>query len=109
MAKHSKRYRSLAEKSSKDYLVTMNQAVEVLKGFGTTKFDQTVEVAIRLGIDAKQADQLVRGSIVLPHGIGKTIKIAVLTNEENFEEAQNSGADIVGNESLIEDISQDLY
>ena len=104
MAKHSKRYRSLAEKSSKDDLVTMNQAVEVLKGFGTTKFDQTVEVAIRLGIDAKQADQLVRGSIVLPHGIGKTQRVVVFAKGDLADAAKEAGADEVGQEELAKKI-----
>ena len=104
MAKHSKRYRSLAEQTSKDELFTMNKAVEVLKGFDTTKFDQTVEVAIRLGIDAKQADQLVRGSIVLPHGIGKTQRVVVFAKGDLADAAKEAGADEVGQEELAKKI-----
>ena len=104
MAKHSKRYRSLAEQTSKDELFTMNKAVEVLKGFDTAKFDQTVEVAIRLGIDAKQADQLVRGSIVLPHGIGKTQRVVVFAKGDLADAAKEAGADEVGQEELAKKI-----
>ncbi len=70
MPKNSKRYRALAERQTKEAL-PLAEAIAKLKGFGTTKFDQTVEIHMRLGIDPKQADQIVRGSIVLPHGIGK--------------------------------------
>ena len=69
MAKQSKRYRGHASKVKTSDPLPLAEAVEILKGFNTTKFDQTVEIAMRLGIDPKQADQLVRGSIVLPHGI----------------------------------------
>jgi large subunit ribosomal protein L1 len=76
------------------------KAVEVLKQFATTKFDQSVEVAMRLGIDAKQADQLVRGSVVLPHGIGKTLRVAVFAKGDKAEEAKAAGADEIGAEEL---------
>lgn len=104
MARHSKRYRSLAEKTGKDDLLTMGKAVEVLKGFDNTKFDQTVEVAIRLGIDSKQADQLVRGSIVLPHGIGKTQRVIVFAKGDLADAAKEAGADEVGQEELAKKI-----
>lgn len=80
------------------------EAVEVLKQFNTTKFDQSVEVAIRLGIDPKQADQLVRGSIVLPHGIGKTQRVVVFAKGDKAKEAIDAGADAVGEEDLAEKI-----
>ena len=70
MPKHSKRYRGLAEKQTAQGPLPLSEAVSLLKQFATTKFDQTVEIAMRLGVDPKQADQIVRGSIVLPHGIG---------------------------------------
>jgi len=82
----------------------LNEAVAVLKKFNTTKFDQTVEIAMRLGIDPKQADQLVRGSIVLPHGIGKTLRVVVFAKGEKIAEAQEAGADEVGGAELAEKI-----
>ena len=72
------------------------EAVTLLKTFNTTKFDQSVEIAMRLGIDAKQADQLVRGSIVLPHGIGKTLRVVVFAKGDKVDEAKAAGADEVG-------------
>jgi large subunit ribosomal protein L1 len=85
---------------------TLDQAVEVLKGFATVKFDQSVEIAIRLGIDSKQADQLVRGSIVLPHGIGRTLKVVVFAKGDRIEEALQAGADEVGGAELAEKIKK---
>ena len=101
MTKHSKRYRSLAQKSNSKESLPLAQAVEMLKGFeGGVKFDQTVEVHMRLGIDAKQADQLVRGSLVLPHGIGKTQRVVVFAKGDLAKAAEEAGADAVGQEDL---------
>jgi large subunit ribosomal protein L1 len=82
----------------------LEEAVKVLKGFNTTKFDQSVEIAMRLGVDAKQADQLVRGSIVLPHGIGRTLKVVVFAKGDKVDEATAAGADEVGGPELAEKI-----
>ena len=76
----------------------------ILKTFNTTKFDQTVEIAMRLGIDPKQADQLVRGSIVLPHGIGKSLRVVVFAKGDKVDEAKAAGADEVGGPELAEKI-----
>ncbi len=103
MAKHSKRFRALSEKVSADP-VSLDKAVEVLKSFDNAKFDQTVEIAIRLGIDAKQADQLVRGSLVLPHGIGKTQRVVVFAKGDLADVAKEAGADEVGQEDLAKRI-----
>lgn len=84
--------------------VPLDEAVKVLKGFNTTKFDQTVEIAIRLGIDPKQADQLVRGSIVLPHGIGRVLKVVVFAKGDKADEAKEAGADEVGGPEIAEKI-----
>jgi large subunit ribosomal protein L1 len=101
MAKHSKRYRNDAKKIKSENPVSVTDAVELLKKFDTLKFNQSVEVAMRLGIDAKQADQLVRGSIVLPHGIGKSLRICVLAKGDKAAEATASGADTVGDAELV--------
>ncbi len=103
MAKRSKRYKTLAEKVPSEPL-ELPKAVEIIKEFGGTKFDQSVEVHMRLGIDSKQADQLVRGSIVLPHGIGKTQRVVVFAKGEAATAAQEAGADEVGQEELAKRI-----
>ncbi len=82
----------------------VDEAVAVLKTFNTTKFDQSVDIAIRLGIDAKQADQLVRGSIVLPNGIGKKLRVIVFAKGDKLDEATAAGADEVGGPEMAEKI-----
>ena len=103
MAKRSKRMRAMAEKAPSEAL-PLAEAVKVLKSFNTTKFDQSVEIAMRLGINPAQADQMVRGSIVLPHGIGKTVRVAVFANGDKIDEARAAGADIVGGADLQAEI-----
>jgi large subunit ribosomal protein L1 len=104
MAKQSKRYRSLTEKRKSVDPLPVGEAVKALKTFDGTKFDQSVEIAIRLGIDNTQADQLVRGSIVLPHGIGKQQRVVVFAKGAKADEAREAGADLVGEEDLAEKI-----
>lgn len=104
MAKQSKRYRALAAKTNEAEIVPLTKAVDLLKSFATTKFDQTVEIHLRLGIDAKQADQLVRGSLVLPHGIGKSQRVVVFAKGDLATLATQAGADTVGQEDLAEKI-----
>ena len=103
MAKRSKRMRAMAEKAPSEAL-PLAEAVKVLKSFNTTKFDQSVEIAMRLGINPAQADQMVRGSIVLPHGIGKTVRVAVFAKGDKLDEARAAGADIVGGADLQAEI-----
>ena len=103
MAKQSKRYQALAKQRTEDVL-PLASAVEKLKKFGTTKFDQTVEIHMRLGVDPKQADQIIRGSVVLPHGIGKTQRVAVFAKGDLAEAAREAGADHVGQEDLAQKI-----
>ena len=105
MAKQSKRFRAMAGKIPSE-AVPLEKAVEILKGFNTTKFDQSVEVHMRLGIDSKQADQLVRGSLVLPHGIGKSQRVAVFAKGDLAEAAKQAGADVVGQEELAKKITE---
>ena len=103
MGKRSKRYRALEEKLPTEPQ-QLGEAVELIKGFEGTKFDQSVEIHIRLGIDSKQADQLVRGSLVLPHGIGKTQRVVVFAKGDAAEAAKAAGADEVGQEELAKKI-----
>ncbi len=100
MPKQSKRYRALQSKQKSLDPVALAAAVGVLKDFGTTKFDQTVEIHMRLGIDSKQADQIVRGSVVLPHGIGRTQRVVVFAKGDSAAAAKEAGADEVGQEDL---------
>jgi large subunit ribosomal protein L1 len=91
-------------KAPGETLVPLSEAVPILKSFKATKFDQSVEIAIRLGIDAKQADQLVRGSVVLPHGIGKSLRVVVFAKGDLAEQAKTAGAVEVGAEELSKKI-----
>lgn len=100
MAKQSKRFRALLEHLPKQDVVTLEEAVRALKKFATTKFDQTVEVSTNLGIDPRQSDQNVRGSVALPHGIGKAVRVAVFAQGDNAAKATEAGADIVGGDDL---------
>jgi large subunit ribosomal protein L1 len=104
MRYRSKRYRGLAEKVKAPDPVPLPEAVRALKQFGTTKFNQTVEVSTNLGIDPRQSDQNVRGSVSLPHGIGKTVRVAVFAKGDNVEAARAAGADIVGADDLAQQI-----
>lgn len=102
--KRSKRYKELITKIP-EQPVALSEAIEILKGFGGTKFDQTIEIHMHLGVDPKQADQIVRGSIVLPHGIGKTQRVIVFAKDAAAEAATAAGADEVGQEDLAKKIS----
>jgi large subunit ribosomal protein L1 len=95
----SKRYRALTKKAPADP-VPLADAIRQLKAFDTTKFNQTVEVSTNLGIDPRQSDQNVRGSVALPNGIGKSVRVAVFAQGENAEKATAAGADIVGGDDL---------
>jgi len=111
LAQHSKRFRELREKVKPDP-IPLPEAVKQLKQFGTTKFNQTVEVSTNLGIDPRQSDQNVRGSVALPHGIGKSVRVAVFAQGENAEKAKAAGADIVGGDDLAQQIkagTMDFY
>lgn len=108
MAKKSKRYRAMDQKRTAN-AVSLAQGVDVLKSFlaaGAGKFDQTVEIHLRLGVDPKQADQLVRGSVVLPHGIGRSQRVIVFAKGNLAEAAQAAGADEVGQEQLAQKIKE---
>ncbi|RLE17542.1 MAG: 50S ribosomal protein L1 [Acidobacteria bacterium] len=104
MAKRSKKYRAAHEKvvANKEY--PLGEAIKLAKEVSYAGFDETFEIAMRLGVDPKYADQMVRGTLVLPHGTGKTVKVAVIASGEKQKEAETAGADTVGGEEMIEKI-----
>ena len=102
--KRSKAYRKADELVVEDRLYTPIEAVELARKTSTTKFDPTVEVALRLGVDPRKADQMVRGTVILPHGTGKTARVLVFAAGERAEQAKAAGADYVGTDDLIERI-----
>ena len=103
MKKVSKRYAELLKKIDKD-VYSFDEAIEKVKDLKSAKFDETVEIALKLGVDPRHADQMIRGSVVLPHGTGKETKVAVFAKGPKADEAKAAGADIVGFEDLAEDI-----
>lgn len=106
MRKVSRRHKENVEKTKNIVYSNVEEAIVVLKETATAKFVESVELHANLNIDPKYADQQLRTTVTLPHGIGKEIRIAVLTNEENFAEAKAAGADIVGDDELIDNITQ---
>ena len=104
MVKRSKKYREAAEKVDRNNLYTANEAIALLKSMPAYNFDQTVEAVYRLSVDPRKADQLVRGTVNLPHGNGKTAKVAVFARGPKATEAVEAGADIVGDDDLIEKV-----
>ena len=104
MAKHGKKYTEALKQVDKNKSYTAEEAVELLKKVDYAKFDATVEVAINLDVDPKQADQQIRGAIVLPNGTGKTQKVIVFAEGQQAKDAEAAGADIVGSDDLVEKI-----
>jgi len=105
MAKKSKRYLALLEKAEAVGELKLDDAVKVLKEFGTTSFDQTIEIHMHLGVDSKQADQIIRGAIGLPHGIGRELRVVVFAKGDLAAAAEEAGATEVGAEDLAKKIS----
>ena len=106
MPKHGKNYNNSAAKVDSAKLYTPKEAMTLVKELASAKFDETVEVSIRLGVDTRKADQNVRGSISLPHGTGKTVRVAVFAEGEKAREAEEAGADIVGSDELVAQIQK---
>jgi large subunit ribosomal protein L1 len=104
MAQAGKKYRAAAEKVDRTKRYRIDDALKLVKDGAKRKFDETVDAAINLGVDPKHADQVVRGAVVLPHGMGKSVKIAVFAKGDKAKEAEAAGADIVGAEDLAEKI-----
>ncbi|MBR0061636.1 MAG: 50S ribosomal protein L1, partial [Selenomonadaceae bacterium] len=101
MAKQSKRFREAQALVEDGKFYSADEAVELVKKTATAKFDETIEMHVRLGVDPKYADQQVRGAIVLPHGIGKTKKVLAFVAGEKAQEAEAAGADYVGSDDLV--------
>ena len=104
MAKLAKRTAAVREGVDRKKLYELGEAVKMVKARATAKFDETVEVALNLGVDPRHADQMVRGVVNLPNGTGKTVRVAVFAKDAKADEARKAGADIVGAEDLMEDI-----
>jgi large subunit ribosomal protein L1 len=100
----SKAYRASAQKIDQDAVYAPVEAIKIAKDTGSTKFDSTIDVAMRLGVDPRKADQMVRGTVNLPHGTGKTARVLVFANAAKAEEARAAGADFVGGDELIEKV-----
>ncbi|PAF48966.1 50S ribosomal protein L1 [Helicobacter sp. 12S02232-10] len=102
--KVAKRLQGLLSKVDSNRIYDISSGVSTVKSLASAKFDETVEVALRLGVDPRHADQMIRGAVVLPHGTGKKIRVAVFAKGIKADEARNAGADIVGDEDLAEEI-----
>ncbi|MGE4650941.1 MAG: 50S ribosomal protein L1 [Myxococcota bacterium] len=109
MAKPGKRYRAAKETVEVDKVYALDEAIAALKSVGGTKFDESVDVAINLGVDPRHADQMVRGAIVLPHGVGKSVRVLVFAKGEKENEAVEAGADHVGGEELAKKIQEENW
>ncbi len=103
--KRSKAYRAAAEQRDEDQLYSAEQALAIVKKTASAKFDETIDVAMRLGVDPRKADQMVRGTVNLPQGTGKTARVLVFANGANAEAAKAAGADEVGSDELIEKVA----
>jgi large subunit ribosomal protein L1 len=107
MARRGKRYREALAKVDRTKKYTFEEAVKLALDTATAKFDETVEVAVNLGVDPRHADQMVRGSVVLPHGTGKPVRVLVFAKGEKAKEALEAGADYVGDEDLIKKVQEE--
>lgn len=109
MAKLSKRYASALSKVDKNKLYNLDEAVSLVKEMATSKANETVELVVRLGLDQRKAEQNIRGSISLPHGLGKDVKVAVISNPEGQKAAEEAGADFVGSKELVDKIKNENW
>ncbi len=107
--KHGKKYNESAKLIETGKLYDVNEAVELAVKTGTAKFDETVEIHVRLGVDSRHADQQVRGAVILPNGTGKTVRTLVITKGDNVKAAQDAGADFVGSEEMIAKIQNENW
>ena len=106
--KTTKRFSKLLEKVDTTKNYSLAEAIDTVKLLKSAKFDETVEIALKLNVDPRHADQMVRGSVVLPAGTGKTVRVAVIAKDAKADEAKAAGADIVGSDELVEDIQKGI-
>ncbi len=106
MSKPGKRFRSAAEKIEREHLYSLEDAVKLVKDGAKAKFDETVEIAMNLGVDPRHSDQMVRGVCALPHGSGRKLRVGVFAKGAKAEEAKKAGADVVGAEDLVEQVQK---
>ena len=104
MARHGKQYRDIKKRIDTTRPYPLRDAIELVKMAHYAKFDESVDLAVRLGVDARQSDQMVRGAVVLPHGLGKTVRVLVFARGEKEKEARDAGADYVGAEDMVQKI-----
>ena len=104
MAKKGKRYRSLKAQVDRHQLYTVDEAISLVKKTSATKFDETVDLASRLGVDARKAEENIRGTVALPHGTGKSVRVVVFAQGDKAREAEEAGADFVGTDELVDKI-----
>jgi large subunit ribosomal protein L1 len=109
MPSHGKKYKQAAAKVDRTKRYTLEEASKLLPGTKVAKFDESVDIAVRLGVDPKHADQMVRGAVVLPHGTGKSSRVAVVAKGDKANEARAAGADFVGAEDLVEKIQKENW
>lgn len=106
MSKNSKRFNELLKKVDSTKAYALSEAVETVKTLASAKFDETVEIALKLNVDPRHADQMVRGSVILPAGTGKKVRVGVIAKDAKADEATAAGADVVGSDDLIEEIQK---
>ena len=106
MAKRGKRYRGISEQVDRLQLYTIDEAISLVKKTGGAKFDETVDLASRLGIDARQSEQNIRGTVALPHGTGKSARVVVFAQGDPARQAEEAGADFVGTDDLVDKIAE---
>ena len=106
MSKNSKRFNELLKKVDTNKPYALSEAVETVKTLASAKFDETVEIALKLNVDPRHADQMVRGSVILPAGTGKKVRVGVIAKDAKADEATAAGADVVGSDDLIEEIQK---
>lgn len=104
--KTTKRFAELLKKVDSNKIYNLDEAVSTVKTLASAKFDETVEIALKLNVDPRHADQMVRGSVVLPAGTGKTVRVAVIAKDAKADEAKTAGADIVGAEDFVDEIAK---
>src|SRR5688500_5948309 len=109
MTANGKSYRAALEKVDRNQRYLLEEGLRLAKETARAKFDETVELAVRLGVDPRQADQNVRGTVTLPHGMGKTVRVLAFAKGEKEKEAQEAGADFVGGDDLIKKISEGWF